>query len=136
MTPLNSTNPISQSTFSMIGPGSGNSCRRSATTSIPMMSLARHWVDSPTPRAEKVGKSFSHARVPRIVKVYLEAYGCTQNYGEARLMQQALVSRGHGIAPTPAEADANVIVTCTVIETTERKMFRRMQALAAEGKPL
>ena len=70
------------------------------------------------------------------MKVYLEAYGCTQNYGEARLMQQALVSRGHGIAPTPAEADANVIVTCTVIETTERKMLQRMQALAAEGKPL
>ncbi len=68
--------------------------------------------------------------------MYLEAYGCTQNYGEARLMQQAIVSRGHAIAPTPAEADASVIVTCTVIETTERKMLRRMRALAAEGKPL
>src|SRR5437773_6270641 len=87
-------------------------------------------------RNEASGKGFSHARVPRIVKVYLEAYGCTQNYGEARLMQPALDTRGHGIAPTPAEADANVIVTCTVIETTERKMLQRMQALAAEGKPL
>ncbi len=82
------------------------------------------------------GKAFRTRAFPSTVKVYLEAYGCTQNYGEARLMQQALVSRGHRIALTPAEADANVIVTCTVIETTERKMLRRMQALAADGKPL
>ena len=51
-------------------------------------------------------------------------------------MQQAVTSRGHVIAATPGEADANVLVTCTVIETTERKMLRRMRALAAEGKPL
>jgi len=70
------------------------------------------------------------------VKVYFEAYGCTQNYGEARLMQEAIVSRGHGIAAHPEDADANVLVTCTVIETTERKMLGRMRALAADGKTL
>src|SRR2546428_13170349 len=51
-------------------------------------------------------------------------------------MQQAVTSRGHVIAATPGEADANVLVTCTVIETTERTMLGRMKALAAEGKPL
>jgi len=70
------------------------------------------------------------------VRVYVEAYGCTQNYGEARLMQRALSARGHGIATKPEYADANVIVTCTVVETTERKMLRRMRALASDGKPL
>ena len=70
------------------------------------------------------------------MRVYFEAYGCTQNYGEARLMQQAIASRGHSIATTPGDSDANVLVTCTVVETTERKMLRRMRALAAEGKPL
>ena len=83
-----------------------------------------------------LGKAFRRAAFPGNVKVYFEAYGCTQNYGEARLMQQAVTSRGHVIAATPGEADANVLVTCTVIETTERKMLRRMRALAAEGKPL
>jgi MiaB-like tRNA modifying enzyme len=82
------------------------------------------------------GKAFRRPAFPRDVKVYLEAYGCTQNYGEARLMERAITSRGHGIARTPADADANVIVTCTVIETTERKMLRRMRALALDGKPL
>lgn len=70
------------------------------------------------------------------MKVYFEAYGCTQNYGEARLMQQALSSRGHAIVPSPAEADTSVLVTCTVIDHTERKMLKRMRALAVGGKPL
>jgi len=68
--------------------------------------------------------------------VHVESYGCTQNHGEARLMQQALMSRGHAIAATPAEADANVLVTCTVIEHTERRMLARMRALAADDRPL
>ncbi len=70
------------------------------------------------------------------MKVYVEAYGCTQNYGEARLMQEALVGRGHSLTPSEDEADAHVLVTCTVIEATERKMVRRMRALAAHDKPL
>ncbi len=70
------------------------------------------------------------------VKVYVEAYGCTQNYGEARLMQGALSGSGHAITTSEEEADAHVLVTCTVVETTERKMVRRMTELAAYDKPL
>jgi len=69
------------------------------------------------------------------VKVYVEAYGCTQNYGEARLMSEALAGQGHTITASEDEADAHVLVTCTVIETTERKMVRRMTELAAHDKP-
>jgi len=70
------------------------------------------------------------------VKVFVEAHGCTQNYGEARLMQEALVGQGHGVVTSEQDADAHVLVTCTVVETTERKMIRRMTELAAYGKPL
>lgn len=70
------------------------------------------------------------------MKVYVEAYGCTQNYGEARLMQEALVGSGHTLTPSEGDADAHVLVTCTVIETTERKMVRRMTELASYEKPL
>ncbi len=66
----------------------------------------------------------------------MEAYGCTQNYGEARLMQEALAGRGHSLTLSETEADAHVLVTCTVIEATERKMVRRMRELAAWEKPL
>src|SRR5947208_1522176 len=70
------------------------------------------------------------------VKVFVEAYGCTQNYGEARLMREALRGRGHDIVEGEGDADAHVLVTCTVVETTERKMVRRMTELAALEKPL
>src|SRR5207247_11070978 len=71
----------------------------------------------------------------RPVKIYVEAYGCTQNYGEARLMQEALLGSGHTITTEEADADAHVLVTCTVVETTERKMARRMEELAVCEKP-
>ncbi len=71
----------------------------------------------------------------RFVKVYVEAYGCTQNYGEARLMQEALLGSGHTITTAEADADAHVLVTCTVVETTERKMARRLAELAVYEKP-
>ncbi len=66
----------------------------------------------------------------------MEAYGCTQNYGEARLMQEALAGQGHDLTASEGDADAHVLVTCTVIEATERKMVRRIRALAAHDKPL
>ena len=69
------------------------------------------------------------------MKVFIEAYGCTQSYGEARLMQEALAGHGHTITASEGDADAHVLVTCTVIETTERKMVRRMTELAAYDKP-
>ncbi|MGQ0796331.1 MAG: tRNA (N(6)-L-threonylcarbamoyladenosine(37)-C(2))-methylthiotransferase [Methanobacteriota archaeon] len=70
------------------------------------------------------------------MRVYVEAYGCTQNYGEARLIQEALAGVGHTVAPAEADADAHVLVTCTVVEATERKMIRRMRELAVHGTPL
>ena len=74
--------------------------------------------------------------IGRPVKIFVEAHGCTQNYGEARLMTETLVGVGHRIVASEGDADAHVLVTCTVVETTERKMIRRMTELAAYEKPL
>ena len=70
------------------------------------------------------------------MKVHVEAYGCTQNLGEARLMQDLLLRKGHDVSAAEADADAHLLVTCTVIERTERDMAKRIRALAATGKPL
>jgi len=70
------------------------------------------------------------------VRVYFEAYGCTQNYGEARLMSEAVRRQGHAIAAREDDADAYVLVTCTVIDHTERRMVKRIRALSSRGKPL
>src|SRR5437879_12538273 len=74
--------------------------------------------------------------IGRPVKIFVEAHGCTQNYGEARLMQEALAGQGHAVVTTEDDADAHVLATCTVVETTERNMIRRMTELASYGKPI
>ena len=51
-------------------------------------------------------------------------------------MSELLLRRGHDVLATESEADAHLLVTCTVIETTERHMVKRMRALAATGRPV
>ena len=70
------------------------------------------------------------------MKVHVEAYGCTQNLGEARLMQGLLLREGHDVLADESDADAHLLVTCAVVERTEIDMLQRMRALAATGKPL
>ncbi len=64
------------------------------------------------------------------MRVYYEGYGCTQNLGEAETLQGALEAAGHRTVVDPARADVSILVTCGVIETTERHMLRRWHALA------
>ena len=70
------------------------------------------------------------------VRVHIEAYGCALNRGEARMMAETLREGGHAIAGDADSADANLLVTCTVIDATERRMAARLKALAGTGKPL
>jgi threonylcarbamoyladenosine tRNA methylthiotransferase CDKAL1 len=70
------------------------------------------------------------------VRVHVEAYGCTLNKGEARMMAETLREGGHAIVTDADSADANLLVTCTVIDSTERRMVSRMKALAGTGKRL
>lgn len=73
-------------------------------------------------------------RAPR--RVLVEQHGCATTEGEARVIEGILEARGHTRAATLDEADAVVLVTCTVVERTERTMLRRIRDLAATGKEL
>jgi threonylcarbamoyladenosine tRNA methylthiotransferase CDKAL1 len=64
------------------------------------------------------------------MKILIEAYGCSMNRGEAAEFKDAAVSAGHSIVRSESEADAAVIFTCGVIETTERRMLRRIRELS------
>jgi MiaB-like tRNA modifying enzyme len=68
------------------------------------------------------------------MKFYFESYGCTMNQGESKIMQDILVDRGHEIIDDERESDILVLVTCTVIETTERRMWKRLRAFTDSGK--
>ena len=39
------------------------------------------------------------------MRVHVEAYGCTQNVGEARMMSQLLLREGHDVLAAEAKAD-------------------------------
>ena len=68
----------------------------------------------------------------RHVKVYMEVYGCAANQGDASIMQGILLQQGHEIVDSLEKADAAVIVTCTVVATTEQRMLSRIKEL--DGK--
>jgi threonylcarbamoyladenosine tRNA methylthiotransferase CDKAL1 len=63
------------------------------------------------------------------MRAYVEAYGCTLNYGESREIEDLLASRGWILSGTPEGCDLVVIATCVVIETTERAMLKRLAEL-------
>ncbi|MCJ2556901.1 MAG: tRNA (N(6)-L-threonylcarbamoyladenosine(37)-C(2))-methylthiotransferase [Candidatus Thermoplasmatota archaeon] len=70
------------------------------------------------------------------MKVHFEAFGCTLNKGESHRMAEKACKEGFGLAETPDKSDCIVISTCTVIETTERKMLKRISELAGLRKPM
>lgn len=71
-----------------------------------------------------------------VVRFYFESYGCTMNQGEAKVMENILREKGHRIVENQKDSDALVLVTCTVIETTELKMKKRLVQFSKTGKPV
>ena len=65
------------------------------------------------------------------MKAYVEAYGCTLNFGESREIEDILVEKGWEVVDEFEGADLAVLVTCVVIETTERAMLKRISKLSS-----
>ena len=70
------------------------------------------------------------------MRVYIETYGCAANQGDASIMQGILVEKGHQIVSDVEQADAIILNTCTVIDTTQQRMINRIKKLMGEGKTL
>jgi threonylcarbamoyladenosine tRNA methylthiotransferase CDKAL1 len=64
------------------------------------------------------------------MKILVEAYGCTLNHGEAEEFIDGLLDMGHELVEEPDVADAFVLFTCDVIETTENHMLKRIGEFA------
>lgn len=67
------------------------------------------------------------------MKIYFEPHGCSMNYGEARIMED-IVSERHEIVDSIDDADVLVLVTCIVIESTERRMINKIKNFNSTGK--
>jgi threonylcarbamoyladenosine tRNA methylthiotransferase CDKAL1 len=68
------------------------------------------------------------------MKYFVESYGCTMNFGEGKQLSNRMSQLGHERVDTAEEADIVVLNTCTVVDTTEKKMIRRMSDLRKMGK--
>lgn len=68
------------------------------------------------------------------MKAYVEAYGCTLNIGESWEVQDMLAKHGWELTDDPAGSELSVLVTCVVINKTERKMLERVVALSSAPK--
>ena len=71
-----------------------------------------------------------------MARYHIETYGCTSNRGESREIERQLRDAGHYRVSGPEQADVAILNTCTVVEKTERNMFRRAAELADETADL
>lgn len=68
--------------------------------------------------------------------VWIEAYGCSANIADSEIITGMLKSYGYNIVNCIDDADLNIIVTCSVKDSTEHKMLHRIKQLTLDNKPL
>jgi MiaB-like tRNA modifying enzyme len=68
--------------------------------------------------------------------VWIEAYGCSANIADSEIISGMLKSNGYNIVNYDDDADLNIIVTCSVKDSTEHKMLNRIKQLTLNNKPL
>lgn len=71
------------------------------------------------------------------MKCYIEVYGCTANKSDAQIVK-GLINRhpSHELVERVELADTLIILTCTVIDTTEQRLLHRIKVLSDTGKKL
>jgi MiaB-like tRNA modifying enzyme len=69
-------------------------------------------------------------------KVWIEAYGCSASMADSEMIGGILKEAGYEIVTKRSESALNLIVTCSVKDTTEHKMMSRIRTMVKSGKPL
>ena len=64
-----------------------------------------------------------------MAKIFVEAYGCSASFADSEMISGLIVNGGHTLAMSPSESDLNLIVTCSVKDTTASKMMYRIKSL-------
>jgi MiaB-like tRNA modifying enzyme len=70
------------------------------------------------------------------MNIYVEVFGCTANKSDASLVKGILKENKHSIVNNISDADTLVILTCTVIGTTEQRMLSRLKTFKSTGKKI
>lgn len=69
-------------------------------------------------------------------KFWIEAYGCSSSINDSEIISGILRNDGYQISETPQDASINIIVTCSVKDTTEHRMLHRIAKLSRLDTPL
>jgi MiaB-like tRNA modifying enzyme len=67
---------------------------------------------------------------------WIEGYGCSANFADLEMMAGQLRLRGFRLAQNPENSNINLIVTCSVKDSTEHKMIHRIKYLTNTNNPL
>jgi len=70
------------------------------------------------------------------MRIYLEVYGCTANKSDASLVKGILKENNYEIVDEINNAEVLILLTCTVIDTTEQRMLSRIKVLKDTGKKI
>ncbi|MCL2608267.1 MAG: tRNA (N(6)-L-threonylcarbamoyladenosine(37)-C(2))-methylthiotransferase [Methanomassiliicoccaceae archaeon] len=70
------------------------------------------------------------------MRYFVESYGCTMNYGEGDIIASKMRALGHSPVDSAEDADIVILNTCTVVDTTEKKMIERISQLKSAKKEI
>ena len=69
-----------------------------------------------------------------MAKIFVEAYGCSASFADSEMISGLVLNGGHTLVDNSSESDLNVVVTCSVKDSTANKMLHRIKSL--KTKPL
>ena len=69
-----------------------------------------------------------------MAKIFVEAYGCSASFADSEMISGLIVNGGHTLVKDSSESDLNIVVTCSVKDSTANKMIHRIKSL--KSKPL
>ena len=69
-----------------------------------------------------------------MAKIFVEAYGCSASFADSEMISGLILNGGHTLAKDSSESDLNIVVTCSVKDSTANKMMHRIRSL--KSKPL
>ena len=69
-----------------------------------------------------------------MARIFVEAYGCSASFADSEMISGLILNGGHTLADNATESDLNIIVTCSVKDSTANKMMYRINSL--KSKPL
>ncbi len=69
-----------------------------------------------------------------MAKIFVEAYGCSASFADSEMISGLIANGGHTLVKDSSESDLNIVVTCSVKDSTANKMMHRINSL--KSKPL